>query len=959
MQNFPVTWFESGATIKQIKHYFSQGKSEIRIASGFFTLRGWGFIRSSTKNKKVYLLVGIDEPGEERARKLLINAILLDLRTGLDRERRQTVLDLIAKIESNNFHIVDARATDHHAKLYIVDSDTAIVTSSNTTGKGLVEQIESGCIYSSLLVDQYIQQTNNASQEIKTELNSYITQQVAELIKKFNDYFSNAIDITQELLTHLKKWLELCRPWDIYLKTILALDQTKEVSTTYDKEPLIYQKDMISLALKQIKEYGGSMLVASTGLGKTVIGTWIAVHLHKENIIDNVIVLCPNPVKKSWRYEIGDASIHADYFTLEILDKKTGNAQGLDDWERIRQKIKEKKSRYLLIFDESHKLRKRYPDQFGNKYSKLEKRRERKAFQRINELVNEIATMEQVRVLLLTGSPYATDINNINVQLHLLPHTSKDYKPYLLPEYFDDSSTWKIEEPEDFTELPVAQQLTTPHVAKYYSEKDEKGLYVLFGEKRKYFPEINLFTLEFPLFPQSESNLEWDLLSCIKEGYFDLNIPHSMFRKNILTQVKRSWSSSPSALLNTLYQVVDTPGGEREYDFVKKEKSEFLITREERQTKLNPIIRKLESFSIDQDLKVQSLLRIIERHSPKEKIVIFTELYPTAIYLEETILEYNPSLEVFCTISKEMISNRHYEYKAKSLKKVEEAINFFAPVANNFVPNDRQKLKNYNIFITTDNYGIGVNMQDASVVINYDIAWTPIEPIQRAGRILRLWEEFRTVQVYTLIPKSQMSAELESEFLDIGKRWKNLMHRHEESRKLTDLPVLTSEFNQNIAIPKFAPEILVEKGRFTLENADDKDISPFFMHTRKLHQHRKYTQSLPSDLRSALLYKGRVALLFLLLSVDGEYQTLLFNPESKEFQSHTPESLLNIIECQQETPVAMLHPNVVEELSDEAIQKYCIQKKIDENIIIRECVLYLQPKTEEKLTEFSQSFLPN
>ncbi|WP_152551032.1 hypothetical protein, partial [Picosynechococcus sp. NKBG042902] len=64
-------------------------------------------------------------------------------------------------------------------------------------------------------------------------------------------------------------------------------------------------------------------------------------------------------------------------------------------------------------------------------------------------------------------------------------------------------------------------------------------------------------------------------------------------------------------------------------------------------------------------------------------------------------------------------------------------------------------------------------------------------------------------------------------------------------------------------------------------------------------------------------------------------------------------------ECQQETPVAMLHPNVIEELSDEAIQKYCIQKKIDENIIIRECVLYLQPKTEEKLTEFSQSFLPN
>lgn len=952
MQNFPVTWFESGATIKQIKHYFSQGKSEIRIASGFFTLRGWGLIRSSTKNKKVYLLVGIDEPGEERARKLLIDAILLDLRTGLDKERRQTVIDLITKIESNNFHIVDARATDHHAKLYIVDADTAIVTSSNTTGKGLVEQIESGSVYSPLLVDQYLRNTNNNSQDIKIQLTAYLAQQVAELIKKFDDYFAHAIDITQELLEQLKKWLELCQPWDIYLKTILALDQTKDISTTYDKEPLIYQRDMISLALKQIKEYGGSMLVASTGLGKTIIGTWIAVHLHKENIIDNVIVICPNPVKKSWKYEIGDASIHADYFTLETLDKKTENAQGLEDWERIKQRIKEKKSRYLLIFDESHKLRKRYPDQFGNKYAKSKKRREREAFLRINEIVNKIGTMEQVRVLLLTGSPYATDINNINVQLHLLPHTSNDYKPYLLPDYFDDSNAWKIEEPEEFTKLPVAQQLTTPHVAKYYSEKDEKGLYILFGEKRKYFPEINLFTLEFPLFPKSKFDLEKKLLICIKEGYFDLKTPHPIFRKNILTQVKRSWSSSPSALLNTLYQVVDTPGGEREYDFVKKEKSEFIITREERQVRINPIIERLECFNADQDLKLQSLLRIIERHSPKEKIVLFTELYPTAIYLEENILKHNPNLKVFCTISKEVISDRHNNYEAKTLKKVEEAINFFAPVANNFIQNNRKRTQDYNIFITTDNYGIGVNMQDASVVVNYDIAWTPIEPIQRAGRILRLWEEFRTVQVYTLIPKSQTASDLNIEFLDIGKRWKNLMYRHEESRKLTDLPVLTPESNQNVEIPSFAPEILVEKGKLTLENADDKDISPFFMHTRKLHQHRKYAQSLPSDLRSALLYGGSVALLFLLLSVDGEYQTLLFNCESKAFQFHTPESLLNMIECQQETPVAMLDPDVIEELSHEAIQMYCIQEGVDEHTILRECVLYLQPKTQERSTVF-------
>jgi superfamily II DNA or RNA helicase len=42
-------------------------------------------------------------------------------------------------------------------------------------------------------------------------------------------------------------------------------------------------------------------------------------------------------------------------------------------------------------------------------------------------------------------------------------------------------------------------------------------------------------------------------------------------------------------------------------------------------------------------------------------------------------------------------------------------------------------------------------MQVASVVINYDIDWTPLT-VQRAGRILRFYPEPRTVQLYTFVP---------------------------------------------------------------------------------------------------------------------------------------------------------------------------------------------------------------
>ena len=99
------SWFEKNKAFEYISRYFQTGKEEIRIASGFFTIKGWGLLRKYTVKKRVYLLVGIDDPGEERARKALIDEIMRDLRTGLDRERRKAVLSLVRKMQQGNFHL--------------------------------------------------------------------------------------------------------------------------------------------------------------------------------------------------------------------------------------------------------------------------------------------------------------------------------------------------------------------------------------------------------------------------------------------------------------------------------------------------------------------------------------------------------------------------------------------------------------------------------------------------------------------------------------------------------------------------------------------------------------------------------------------------------------------------------------------------------------------------------------
>ena len=667
--NLPSTWFENRITLEQVRSCFSTGREEIRIASGFFTVKGWGSIRKYTQGKRVYLLVGIDEPGEERARTALVKEIMHHLATGLDRERRQSVGDLVDRMSSGALYIMDARASSHHGKLYIFDCHTAINCSANTTGRGFFDQIESGGLYAPSVAKHYISKHGIASESEESKaLHCLIEEQVANFINKFDEHFDNAFDITQELLAELRRWLNFVPPWDIYLKTILALEQIKPVKTSYGKQPVSYQRDMIARALRQIENYGGSMLVASTGLGKTVMGTHIAIQLRDEELIDKVIVVCPNPVRQSWKREMREASISVDCFTLNTLDKTDSSLSGdLENWEDILQEVRSKKGHYLLILDESHQLRKRYPEEFGNRKYRAEDRRERRAFTRINELVNLTGNREKVKVLLLTGSPYATEIKNINTQLSLLPHTSKS--DVLLPDFFEEACAWKVENTERFLNLPVTHQLTAPHVAKYYTQEDSQGLYLEFGNQKKYFPKVTLHSLWFPLL------FEQELSPLIIEGYFNLNTSHPIYRKNIVTQVKTSWGSSPRALLEMLERTADTPSGAKEFDFIEKGKSDFAVDRSRRQEVLNPLLEKLNNLDYGKDIKLQAFLRCLRGHCPQEKVIVFCERHATAFYLERAVTNSEPSLKVFSTITKknlQKVSKPSLDISEKITRKLNE-----------------------------------------------------------------------------------------------------------------------------------------------------------------------------------------------------------------------------------------------------------------------------------------------
>lgn len=61
----------------------------------------------------------------------------------------------------------------------------------------------------------------------------------------------------------------------------------------------------------------------------------------------------------------------------------------------------------------------------------------------------------------------------------------------------------------------------------------------------------------------------------------------------------------------------------------------------------------------------------------------------------------------------------------------------FAPVYNRVKAEDRAKQAPLRVLITTDVLSEGVNLQDGTLLVNYDLHWNPVRLIQRIGRVDR------------------------------------------------------------------------------------------------------------------------------------------------------------------------------------------------------------------------------
>jgi ERCC4-related helicase len=151
----------------------------------------------------------------------------------------------------------------------------------------------------------------------------------------------------------------------------------------------------------------------------------------------------------------------------------------------------------------------------------------------------------------------------------------------------------------------------------------------------------------------------------------------------------------------------------------------------------------LENFDFRKDDKVQTLINLIKSDEDlkDEKVIIFTEFMSTARYLEKTLKE-NGLKDIL-----EIDSS----YKGERGNVIKQ----FAPYYNKTTVQQLKErgLSDVRILIATDVLSEGINLQDARLLINYDLHWNPVRLMQRIGRVDRRLNPKIEVQIKSLYPQ--------------------------------------------------------------------------------------------------------------------------------------------------------------------------------------------------------------
>lgn len=149
------------------------------------------------------------------------------------------------------------------------------------------------------------------------------------------------------------------------------------------------------------------------------------------------------------------------------------------------------------------------------------------------------------------------------------------------------------------------------------------------------------------------------------------------------------------------------------------------------------MLRLCGTWNPKEDKKLDALERLLNDEHKNDKVIVFTQYSDTAEYIYKQLRLRGIS---------------HIGCATGSCADPTSIAERFSPVSND-VRNRIMPDAELRVLIATDVLSEGQNLQDAHVVVNYDLPWAIIRLIQRAGRVDRIGQTSTTIDCYSFFPQ--------------------------------------------------------------------------------------------------------------------------------------------------------------------------------------------------------------
>jgi len=136
------------------------------------------------------------------------------------------------------------------------------------------------------------------------------------------------------------------------------------------------------------------------------------------------------------------------------------------------------------------------------------------------------------------------------------------------------------------------------------------------------------------------------------------------------------------------------------------------------------------------DEKLAELQKLLTEKHPKEKVLLFSQFADTVGYLNEQLRARG--LKKFAAVTGDTDAPSDFARR-------------FSPDSNN-AREEVSASEELRVLVATDVLSEGQNLQDAAIVVNYDLPWAIIRLIQRAGRVDRIGQKSEEILCYSFLP---------------------------------------------------------------------------------------------------------------------------------------------------------------------------------------------------------------